>query len=109
MFGKGIYLSVFYCLCYEMGISTDMSEDQVSEDRYPDLNKQEDIRMDEIRYDNWRGIAEEGDDKNKTHLLRWQFYVRERQLLIKIELLVSFQNPKWGKIVWTCVKDNMIN
>ena len=30
MFGDIIYLSVFYCLCYEMVISTYMSEDQVS-------------------------------------------------------------------------------
>ena len=29
MFRKGMYLSVFYCLCYEMGISTYMLEEQV--------------------------------------------------------------------------------
>ena len=33
MFGKGVYLSMFYCLCYSKDISTDMSEDQVAEDR----------------------------------------------------------------------------
>ena len=38
MFGNGLYLSVFYCLCYEMDVSTDMSEGQVSEERDPDLN-----------------------------------------------------------------------
>ena len=46
MFGKGICLSVFYCLCYEMSISTHMSEEQVLEERNTDLNGEEDIRMD---------------------------------------------------------------
>ena len=49
MFGKGVYLSVFYCLCYVTDISTDMSEDQVAEERDPDPNEEEDIRLDEIR------------------------------------------------------------
>ena len=40
MFGKGIYLSVFYFLCYEMYISTDMLEEQVSEEIDPDLNEE---------------------------------------------------------------------
>ena len=31
MFGKFMHLSVFYCFCYEMDISTDISEDQVLE------------------------------------------------------------------------------
>ena len=38
MFVKGVYLYVFYCLCYDTDISTDMSEDQVAEERDPDLN-----------------------------------------------------------------------
>ena len=49
MFGKGMYLSIFYCLCYEMDISTDMAEDQVSEERDLDLNEDDNIRLDEIR------------------------------------------------------------
>ena len=48
MFVKGMYLSVFYGLCYDTDISTDMSEDQVAEERDPDLNEKEDIRLDEI-------------------------------------------------------------
>ena len=36
MFGKGMYLSVFF-LCYVTDIYTDMSEDQVAEERDPDL------------------------------------------------------------------------
>ena len=31
MFGKGMHLSMFYCLCYVKDISTYMSEEQVSE------------------------------------------------------------------------------
>ena len=49
MFGKFIYLSVFYCLCYAKDRSTYMSEDRVAEDRDPDLNEEEDIRLDAIR------------------------------------------------------------
>ena len=49
IFGKCMYLSVFYCLCYVKDISTDTLEDQVAEERDPDLNKEEDIRLDAIR------------------------------------------------------------
>ena len=48
MFVKGMYFSVLYCLCYDTDISTYMSEDQVAEERDPDLNEKEDIRLDEI-------------------------------------------------------------
>ena len=49
MFVKGVYLSLFYCLIYDTYISIDMSEDQVEEERDPDLNDKYDIRLDEIR------------------------------------------------------------
>ena len=49
MFVKGMHLSMFYCFYYDTNISTDMSEYQVAEERYPDLNEEEDIRLDEIR------------------------------------------------------------
>ena len=39
-FFKGMYLSVFYCLCYEMDISTDMSEDHVYKEIDTDLNEE---------------------------------------------------------------------
>ena len=67
---KGIYLSVFYCLVYVADISTDMSEYQVAEERDPELNEEKDIRLDGIREDRWRYVAEEGDDKNKIRALR---------------------------------------
>ena len=49
MFGKDMHLSVFYCLCCVKDISTYMSEDQVVEERYLELNEEEDIRLDAIR------------------------------------------------------------
>ena len=76
MFGKGMCLYVFYCLCYEMDIFTDMSEDQVSEERDPDLNDEEDIKLDEIREEHWIYIAEEGDNKKNIRSLRWEVYVK---------------------------------
>ena len=44
-----MYLYVFYCLCYDTDISTDMLEDQMAEERDPDLNEEEDIILGEIR------------------------------------------------------------
>ena len=76
MFVNGMYLSVFYCLGYEMDISTDILEDQVSEEIDPDLNEEEDIRMYEIRDEHWRDFSEEGDNKKKMHALRWDIYVK---------------------------------
>ena len=70
MFGKGVYLSVFYCLCYVKDISTDMSEDQVSEERDTDLNEEEDTRIDKIRDDHQRDVSEEVDNKKKIRALR---------------------------------------
>ena len=78
MFGKGMCLYVFYYLCSEMDISTDMSEEQVSEERDPDLNEEEDIRLDEIREEHWRDIAEEYDNKKKIQYLRWEVCVKEK-------------------------------
>ena len=72
MFGKGMYLSVFYCLCYVTYISTDILEEQVEEERDPYLNEEEDIILDKIREEHWRDIAEEGDDKKRIHALRWE-------------------------------------
>ena len=76
MFGKGMCLYVFYCLCCVKDVSTDISEDQVSEEKDPELNEDEDIRMDAIRGEHWRGVAEESDDKKKMHALRWEIYVK---------------------------------
>ena len=47
MFGNGMYLSIFYWFWYEMDISTGIYEEQVSEEIYPDLDEEEDTRMDD--------------------------------------------------------------
>ena len=83
MFGKGVYLLVFNFLCCEIGISTDMSEYQVSEESYTDLNEEENIIMDEIRDNHWRGDSEEGCDKKNIHALRWEVYAIDNGYLIK--------------------------
>ena len=65
-----MYFSVFYFLCYDKDISVDVLEEKVSEERYPDLNAQEGIRMEDIREDHWRDVAEDGKYKSKIHALR---------------------------------------
>ena len=89
IFFKGVHLSVFYCLCYDTHINTDYSEEQVVEERDPDLNGMEDIRFDEIREDHWRDLAEGNDNKKKIHALRWYVYVKEKGELITRSFSVS--------------------
>ena len=93
MFGKGMYLSLFYLLCYVTDISTDIPEGQVAEERDPDLNEEEDIVLDKIREEHWRDIAEEGDDKKRIYALRREVYVKDKEELIKREFLVSVPHP----------------
>ena len=70
MFGRSMYLSMFNCLCFVKEIYTDISEEQVQEERYPDLNKEEGIIMEDSREEHWVDVSEEGDDKNNIHSLR---------------------------------------
>ena len=53
-------------------------------------------------------LAEESNYKKKIHALRWCGNVKKKEELIKREFLVSVPHPKGGKIVWTCVKDHLI-
>ena len=46
------------CLCYVMEISAGMLEEQVLEERYTDLNEEEDTRMEDIREEHWRKFDE---------------------------------------------------
>ena len=99
MFVKGMYLFAIYCLCYDTDISTDMSDDQVVEERDTDLNEKQDIRLDEIREENWRGVADEGDDKKNIHALRWQVYVKQKEDMIKRDFWCQFHILKGGRLV----------
>ena len=67
MFEIGMYFYMFYCLCCVKEISTDMLEEQVSEERDPGLNEEEDIRMEDSGEEHWSEVAE---DKNKMHAMR---------------------------------------
>ena len=107
-FVKGVFLSVFYYLFYDTNINTYYSEEQVVEERDPDLNEMEDIRFDEIREDHWRDLAEENDDKKKIRARRWNVYVKDKEELITRLFLVSVPHPKGGTFFWTCVKDHVI-
>ena len=49
------------------------------EEKYPYLNEEEDIKMDVIRDENWRGVYEEIGDKKKIHALRWYVYVKYKE------------------------------
>ena len=108
MFVKGMYLSVFYCLCYDTNLTKDYLEEQLVEERYPDLDEMDDIRFDDIRGDHWRDLAEESNDKKKIHALRRCVYVKDKEELITRSFSFSVPHPKGGKIVWTCVKNHVI-
>ena len=49
MFGKVKYFSMFYCLCYAKYRNKSLSVEQVTEERDPDLNEEEDVILDAIR------------------------------------------------------------
>ena len=46
------------------------------EEKYMDLNEEEDIRLDTIRGDHCRDVSEEFDHKKNIHSLRWEVYVK---------------------------------
>ena len=71
MLGRGMYLSVFYRLCYVKDESTYFLEEQVLKERDPDMNEEDDIIMYDTRDEHWRDVSEEGKNKEKIHALRW--------------------------------------
>ena len=48
MLERGVYLSMFYSFLNVKYISMYMLEEQVLEERYPELNEEEDIRTEDI-------------------------------------------------------------
>ena len=109
MFEIGLYFSMFYCLCYVKEISTDMLEGKVSEQRDPDLNEQEDIRMDYSREYHCRDVADDGEYKKNIHALTQDFYKIEKEDFIRRQFYVSVTYLKGGNIVWYFVKDKIID
>ena len=71
----------------------------MAEERYTDLNDEEDIRLDEIREEHLRDVADEDDDKKNIHALRWEIYVKEKEDLVKREFSASVPHLKGGAIV----------
>ena len=71
-----MYLSIYFLFCYEMDIYAYMLKYQVSEERYPDLNEEEDTRLNKIREENCWDIHQESDNKKKIHALIWEVYVK---------------------------------
>ena len=98
MFGRGMYLSVFYCLFYVTDMSMYLLEEIFSEERDADLNEDEDIRTDDTMYEHWRDVFEYGDYKKKIYALSWKVYVKHKVVLIKREFLVSVMHTKGWKI-----------
>ena len=96
MYVKGMYLSLFYWLCYVKYMSTYLLGEHVSEERDPNSNNEEDIIMDETRDNHWRVVSEEDDDKKKIHALRWEVYVKNKDKLIKREFPVYITHPTGG-------------
>ena len=103
MFERGIHLYFNFCLCIVKEISK-----QLSEEIYTELDEEEDITMNEIKAETWRGVDEDGKDKNNIYALRWEVYKIEKDYLIKTVFLVFVPHPKGGDIFWTFVKDNII-
>ena len=48
-------------------------------------------------------------DRFFSRSLRWEIYVKEKGGLIKRDFLVSVPHLKGGNIVWTCVKEHIID
>ena len=42
----------------------------------------------------WMGVYEYGGDKKKINALRWDVYIKDKEELIKREVLVSVAHPK---------------
>ena len=61
----------------------DMLEGQVWDEKDPDLNEEEYIRMDYSREQQWGDVAEDGDDMSKIHSQMWYVYTREKEYLIQ--------------------------
>ena len=96
MFKRGLYISVFYWLCYVKEISTDMLEGKVLEERNPYLNEEEGIRMDYSREYHCRGVADDGEYNKKIHALRWDVYTRDKEEFLNIDFWCPLRIRRGG-------------
>ena len=87
-----------------------MFEEQVFEDRDMDLDEEDDIKIMDTRQYHWWDVSEYNDEyRSKIHSLMCGVYIKDKEQLIKRELLVAVPNPKGGGIIWTSVKYNIID
>ena len=89
---------MFYCLCYVKEISTDVLEEQVSEERYLDMKEEEGIIMEYSREYHCRNVFEGGEDKSNIHYLRLYVYTIEKLELIKWYFWCPFRIQNSGKL-----------
>ena len=78
------------------------------EERDPDLDEEDYIKIANIGKEHWRGVAEDNEDRSNINSLKWDVLKIYKEDLIKRYFLFSIQHKKGGNIVWTCVKDHII-
>ena len=104
MFLEGIDLSIFIV----NEISTYILEEKSREQREPDLELEEDtIFLDDGENNRKDSIVENNEDKGEFHAIIWEFYIKDKEELIKIKISASIMHLKEGNTIWTCVKDNI--
>ena len=64
--------------------------------------------MADSREEEWRGVADYGEDKSKIYSMIWHVYTKYKEQFIKRKFLLAVPHPKGGNIVWTCVQDHII-
>ena len=100
-------MSIFYCLCFVEDISPDIAEEEVMEEKDPDLQCEENFRVSDDSYEKWKEVEEEDNDEmGKVNYQRLDVQTKEKEDLIKREFLVFIMHPKGVNIVWTCIKYN---
>ena len=98
-FGKGINLSVFYCLCFVEEISVNIAEKQAMEERNPNIEQEEDLRISNDWVEHWKEVEEkENEERGKFHSLRWEVYMKQKEELKKREFSVAVPHPKGGGV-----------
>ena len=60
-----------------------MLQEQASEERNLDLNKEQDIIIEDSREEHWMDVSNYDKDNSKIHDLRWEVYTSENEELIK--------------------------
>ena len=104
-----MYLSIFHCLCFVEAISVHIAEEQVMEERYPDLEWDEDFIISTDSEQHWKEAEEEENEyRGKVCDLRWEVYTKEKEGLTKREFLVAVPHPKRRQVLWNCVEGNVV-